>query len=86
MKKRGAKPELEVYSCQQFNTMSIIIEGDVRVGSEDNVFYKKGELLKSNAQAVERVVRVANELGRYTATSLQARRMLGFSEQPSTYG
>jgi len=145
MKKKGVKPELEVYHTQMFNavdnlikkgllqkpysfslifsdsvavpptmqnfvsmvaglppdsvfqaigvgpaqvpiiTMSMLIGGNVRVGFEDNIFYKRGELLKSNAQAAERVVRIANELGREIATPLQARRMLGLSEKPTTY-
>ena len=29
---------------------------NVRVGMEDNVFYRRGELLTSNAQLVERTV------------------------------
>jgi 3-keto-5-aminohexanoate cleavage enzyme len=38
---------------------------------EDNLFYRRGELLKSNAQAVEKVVRLAEELGREVATPKQ---------------
>ena len=44
--------------------ISIIMGGHIRVGFEDNLFYKKGELAKSNAQLIERIVRIARELGR----------------------
>lgn len=57
----------------------------VRVGMEDNVYYKRGRLLKSNAEAVQRVVRIANELNREIATPTQAREMLGLSPVPSRY-
>jgi 3-keto-5-aminohexanoate cleavage enzyme len=66
-------------------TMSILMGGHVRVGFEDNLFYRKGELVKSNAQLVERVVRIARELGREIATPAQAREMLGISKTPRQY-
>lgn len=65
--------------------MSIILGGHVRVGMEDNVYYKKGELLKSNAQAVERMVRLSTDMNRPIATPSEARKMLGFSATPSRY-
>jgi 3-keto-5-aminohexanoate cleavage enzyme len=57
----------------------------VRVGMEDNVYYKRGQLLENNAQAVERVARIARELNREIATPAQAREMLGLSQTPSRY-
>jgi 3-keto-5-aminohexanoate cleavage enzyme len=66
-------------------TMSIIMGGHVRVGFEDNLFYRRGELVKSNAQLVDRVVRIAKELGREIATPAQAREMLGISKTPRQY-
>lgn len=66
-------------------TMAIILGGHVRVGMEDNVYYARGRLLKSNAEAVERVVRMARELNREIATPRQAREMLGVSLTPSRY-
>jgi len=66
-------------------TMAILMGGHVRVGLEDNIFYRKGELVKSNAQLVERVVRIAKELGREIATPTQAREMLGLSATPKQY-
>lgn len=59
------------------NVMAIILGLHVRVGMEDNVYYRKGELCKSNAQQVERIVRIANELNRPIATVAEAREMLG---------
>jgi 3-keto-5-aminohexanoate cleavage enzyme len=56
---------------------AMILGGHVRVGFEDNIFYRKGEVAKSNAQLVERIVRIAGELGREVATTAQAREMLG---------
>ncbi|MCU4742503.1 3-keto-5-aminohexanoate cleavage protein [Halobacteria archaeon AArc-m2/3/4] len=60
-----------------FATMGILFGGHVRVGLEDNVYYRKGELATSNAQLVERVARLADELGRPVATPEQAREILG---------
>jgi 3-keto-5-aminohexanoate cleavage enzyme len=57
--------------------MAIVMGLRVRVGMEDNVFYRRGELAKSNAQLVERVVRIANEVGRPVATPEEARNMMG---------
>ncbi|MFC7214388.1 3-keto-5-aminohexanoate cleavage protein [Saliphagus sp. GCM10025334] len=58
-------------------TMGILLGGHVRVGLEDNVYYRQGELATSNAQLVERVVRIAGELEREVATPAQAREILG---------
>jgi len=65
--------------------MSIIMGGHVRVGMEDNIFYRKGEMAKSNAQFVERIVRISRELGREIATPAQAREMIGISATPKKY-
>ena len=66
-------------------TMAILMGGHVRVGFEDNLFYRKGELVKSNAQLVERVVRIAKELERKIATPAQAREMLGIPQTPKQW-
>lgn len=66
-------------------TLSIILGGHVRIGLEDNIYLKRGVKLKSNAEAVERIVRIARELGREIATPAQAREILGLSSQPSKY-
>lgn len=66
-------------------TMAIVMGLHVRVGLEDNIFYRRGELAKSNAQLVERIVRIANEIGRPIATPEEARKMLGLPKEPKQY-
>jgi 3-keto-5-aminohexanoate cleavage enzyme len=66
-------------------TLAIMIGGHARVGMEDNIYYRHGEKLTSNAQVVERTVRIAHELNREIARPLEARKMLGISETPSRY-
>lgn len=66
-------------------TMSMILGGHVRVGMEDNVYYRRGQRLKSNAEAVERAVRMACDLNREIATPAQAREMVGLSPIPTHY-
>ena len=56
---------------------AIIDGGHVRVGLEDNVNISKGVLAKSNGELVEKVVRLAKELGREIATPAEARVILG---------
>lgn len=58
-------------------TLGMIYGGNVRVGLEDNLYYRKGELAKSNAQLVARIVRVARELGKEPCTPEEARQILG---------
>jgi 3-keto-5-aminohexanoate cleavage enzyme len=57
--------------------MAIAMGGNVRVGFEDNTYISKGVLAKSNGEMVEKVVRIANELGREIATPAEAREILG---------
>jgi uncharacterized protein (DUF849 family) len=63
----------------EFNvaTLSIMMGGHARVGMEDNIFVAKGVLAKSNADLVEKLVRIARELGREIATPDEARAILG---------
>ena len=63
---------------QQFPmcTQSLLMGGNVRVGLEDNLYIAKGVLAKSNAEQVEKVVRIARELGIEPATPDEARRIL----------
>ncbi len=58
-------------------TLSIIMGGHVRVGFEDNLYLSKGVLANSNGELVEKVVRIANELGREIAKPDEARKILG---------
>jgi len=57
-------------------TMAILMGGHVRVGFEDNLYLSKGVKAKSNAELVEKVVRLAKELDRGIATPQEARRIL----------
>jgi uncharacterized protein (DUF849 family) len=63
----------------EFNmaTLAIMMGGHVRVGMEDNIFVERKVLAKSNAELVEKVVRIAKELGREIATPDEARSILG---------
>ena len=79
----------EVAGLGQFQlpmtVLSILLGGHVRVGLEDNIYYKRGQLLKSNAEAVERIVRIARDMNREIATPAQARQIFGVSSKPSKY-
>jgi 3-keto-5-aminohexanoate cleavage enzyme len=57
-------------------TLSILLGGHCRVGFEDNIYYCKGELAKSNAQLVTRTARIAREFGCEIASPDTARQML----------
>lgn len=56
--------------------MTILKGGNARVGMEDNIYYSPGRLLKSNAEMVERAVRIIHELGMEVATPEEAREIL----------
>lgn len=62
----------------EFNlaTLAIMMGGHARVGLEDNIFIERGVLAKSNAELVEKIVRIAKELGRDIATPDEARTIL----------
>jgi len=54
-----------------------LLGGHVRVGLEDNIYLSKGVLAKSNAELVEKAVRVIRDLGGEVATPAEARAILG---------
>ena len=56
--------------------LAVMMGGHVRVGLEDNIFVKKGKLAKSNAELVEKVVRIAAEFEPDIATPDEARKIL----------
>lgn len=58
------------------NTLAVLLGGHVRVGFEDNVYYRRHELAKSNAQQVARIARIAQELERAIASPQEARALL----------
>lgn len=60
--------------------MSALLGGNVRVGLEDNIYYKKGELASSNAQLVARMVRIARDIGKEPCAPDEARQILGLNK------
>ena len=57
-------------------TIGLAMGLNVRVGLEDNVYFRYGELATENAQLVARTVRIAHELERRPATPDEARALL----------
>ncbi len=57
-------------------TVASQMGGHVRVGLEDSLFIKRGELATSNAQQVEKIRRIVEEFGAEIATPDEAREML----------
>ncbi len=55
---------------------ALALGGHIRVGFEDNVYYSKGVLAESNAQLVERAVRIIREAGFEPATPEDVRKHL----------
>ncbi len=61
----------------RMTVMAMTLGGNIRTGMEDNIYYSRGVLAESNAQLVERMVRIAREIGREPATVEEAKVMLG---------
>src|SRR5919112_1228072 len=61
-----------------------IMGGNVRVGLEDSVYLEKGRLAETNAQQVEKIVRILRELSLDVATPDDAREMLGLKGRDNT--
>lgn len=62
----------------QILTQAIAMGGHVRVGWEDNPYLDdRGTPATTNAQLVEKIVRIARELGREVATPAEARAIIG---------
>lgn len=55
---------------------ALALDGNVRVGMEDNIFYAPKVLAKSNAEFVERTKRTAAEIGKEIATPAETRKIL----------
>ncbi|HHF8206900.1 TPA: 3-keto-5-aminohexanoate cleavage protein [Klebsiella pneumoniae] len=60
---------------------ALALGGNVRVGMEDNILYRKGELAQSNSWFVERVKRLAAEVDKSIATPDETRAILGLIRQ-----
>jgi uncharacterized protein (DUF849 family) len=58
-------------------TNGLTMGGNVRVGMEDSLYAGKGQMAKSSAEQVERIVRIARELSIDIATPDEAREILG---------
>jgi 3-keto-5-aminohexanoate cleavage enzyme len=56
--------------------MGVLLGGNLRVGFEDNIHLSKGVLAKSNAELVEKAVRIIRELGLEVARVDEARNIL----------
>ncbi len=56
--------------------VAMTLGGHVRVGFEDNIYIKRGELAKSNAQLVNRIVTIAEALNIEVAKPDEARKIL----------
>jgi 3-keto-5-aminohexanoate cleavage enzyme len=59
------------------NMIGMAMGGHVRTGLEDNIYYSYRKLAAGNAQLVERLARLAREMGRELATPDEAREMIG---------
>jgi len=59
-----------------FATQSALLGGNLRVGLEDSLYIGKGELATSNAQQVERIRAIVENLGLTVATPAEARERL----------
>lgn len=57
--------------------LSTISGGHARVGLEDNVYLSKGILAKTNAELVEKAVRIIRDMGNEPASPSEARTILG---------
>lgn len=62
----------------RYETLSVVLGGNVRVGMEDSIYLKpNGELAVSNAQQVEKVIDILRKLDYEIATPDEAREILG---------
>ena len=67
----------------QVLTKSILLGGHVRVGMEDSPYVDKGDTLaRTNAELVEKIVRISRELGREIASADEARQITGLATKP----
>jgi 3-keto-5-aminohexanoate cleavage enzyme len=64
------------------HAMAIMLGGHVRLGFQDNPDLHPGVPAKSNAELVERIVRLARDMGREVATPSDVRAMLNLPRRP----
>jgi uncharacterized protein (DUF849 family) len=66
-------------------TQAVSMGGHARVGLEDNLYLERGRLAESNAELVEKMVRLTREVaGREIATPTETREFLGLAGQSAT--
>jgi 3-keto-5-aminohexanoate cleavage enzyme len=58
----------------------VLLGGQARVGMEDNIYYSKGELAKSNAQLVAKSVKIIRDIGYEIASPDEAREIIGLKK------
>jgi uncharacterized protein (DUF849 family) len=56
--------------------LALMMGGNTRVGLEDNLYLEKGKMAKSNAEQVEKIVRIGKEHGLEPATPDETRKIL----------
>ncbi len=61
-------------------SLAISMGGHVRVGYEDNPFLERGKYATTCYQLVEKIIRIADELGREIATPNEARKIIWGSD------
>jgi uncharacterized protein (DUF849 family) len=61
----------------RMGTLALLMGGHVRVGLEDSLYLARGRLAKSNAEQVEKIIRIARELDLEPASPDEARAILG---------
>jgi uncharacterized protein (DUF849 family) len=57
-------------------TVAAVMNGNVRVGMEDNLYIRKGELMKSNEESVRKMRRMVEELNIEVAATDEVRQLL----------
>jgi len=60
---------------------SWLLGGHVRVGMEDNLHVRKGQLCENNAELVEKAVGIIDQLGGEIASPQEARQILGLASR-----
>ena len=65
-------------------TVSAVMGGNVRVGMEDNLYLKRGELVKSNEDSVKKIRHLIEEMSLEVATPDETRQMLNLKGKDQT--
>ena len=70
----------------EFNlcTVAAVMGGNIRVGMEDNLYLGRGQLARSNAEMVKKMVRILRELGMEPASPKDARQRLKLKGKKQT--